>query len=90
MTDRVELIIRKILGALHDQPTGMCPTGLLKASVDLQIRPNALQSEWDEAIAKAEELGLVTGIRPALGKVKWAITDPGRAVHLQNLSDSRA
>jgi hypothetical protein len=85
MNERTELIIRKALEVLHNMPDGQCLEGVLKSSIDLLVKPNALWSEFNDAMHFAEQNHWVLGIRPKLGAVKWSITDPGRAEYLKEL-----
>lgn len=85
MTSRTETIVRRILEVLTTMPDHQCRVGVLKASVDLLIRPNALESEFAEALVFAEAQRWVLGVRPALGAVKWTLTDLGHAEVLKEL-----
>lgn len=84
MNGRTELIIRNVLAVLHSMPGNQCAEGVLKASVDLLIAPNSLQSEFRDALSIAENNNWVLGIRPRLGSVKWSLTDEGQAEHLKS------
>ena len=79
---RTETIVRKLLGELAGFPHRQCSDNILKSSVDLKIHPNALASEWLEAAQFAESQGWILGVRPAMGPVKWFLTDPGLSEHL--------
>jgi hypothetical protein len=85
MNPRIDQIVLRLLAVLHVMPNGQCSQGVLKASVDLQVHPNTLESEFAEALAFAQTEKWIIGVRPALGPVKWSITDAGRAQHLQTL-----
>ncbi len=81
---RDELLILKMLEVLSSMPDGQCNAAVLKASVDLLIKPNTLASEFEGAVRAAETQNLVIGIRPRFGAIKWKITDLGRAEHIES------
>ena len=83
MKPRLEFILLKLLEVLHSMPDGQCAEGVLKASVDLLIRPNSLVTEFQEALDVAEKNGWILGVRPTFGAVKWTLTDTGLAEFLK-------
>ncbi len=83
MTEREALIVKFILRNLRNLDGGQAGEILLHASVNLNIRPNALLSEFKTALEACEQNHWVIGIRPRIGPVKWSLTDLGQAALLE-------
>jgi hypothetical protein len=52
---------------------------VIHSQVNSRIHPEALVSEFWEALKFCEEERMITGVRNKLRGTRWAITDKGRA-----------
>lgn len=52
---------------------------VIHSLVNSRVQPEALVSEFWEALKFLEEERLITGVRNRLRGVRWSITDKGRA-----------
>jgi hypothetical protein len=75
---RTQEIATKILDVLSGWEAP-ADEAVIHAQVNSRINPEALLSEFSDAISFCETNRFVTGIRNPILGTRWAITDKGRA-----------
>ncbi len=83
MNDRDDRIVMAILAALKTLDGYLVPEPVLHAEVNLRVVPNALLSEFGEALRTAESRRWIGAVRPKLGPTKWGLRDEGAAAYLE-------
>jgi hypothetical protein len=78
MKQRDQKIVRAVLESL-DLIDGQLTETILHAEVNLRVTPNALLSEFENALKYCDFKKWVIGVRPEFGPAKWLISDLGRA-----------
>jgi hypothetical protein len=83
MTAREQQIIRAALEALHDAETQLGDVPL-HAEVKMRVNPPPLLSEFETAMAMADGMRVVIGVKARFGPGKrWSITDQGEAARIE-------
>jgi hypothetical protein len=79
---RAQEISRAILGLLADwdEPAD---EAVIHAQVNNRVLPEAIVSEFNEALMLCDQMRWITGVRNPLRGTRWAITDKGRTARHQ-------
>lgn len=82
---RKEKILKALLDVLNDHEESAVLDTIVHAEVNLRVTPNALLSEFDEAVQTAESAKQIVRVRARFSShnVKLSITDDGRIARLQ-------
>jgi len=82
--NREQLIVRALLETLANHEGEAVLDTILHAEINLRVSPNALLTEFDASVKFAEGQGWIVGVRTVFKKIKWRVTDTGRAAQLEN------
>jgi hypothetical protein len=83
MTRREQQLIGAALDALHESESQLGDVPL-HAELKLRVNPPPLLSEFETAMAMADAMRLVIGVKARFGPGKrWSITDQGEAARVE-------
>lgn len=82
---RKEKIYKAVLDVLNDHEENAVLDTIVHAEINLRVTPNALLSEFDEAIQAGTSARHIVSVRAKFSakNIKLSITDEGRAARLQ-------
>lgn len=84
MTEREQIIIKRVLGSLKVVLPTLLGEAVLHSSVNVKLAneglPEATRDEFEGCLRLADAAGLLTSVRnPVTGALRWTVSDQGIA-----------